>query len=435
MDDLLRARDLACGFSESIVLSEISLAVNRGDFIGIIGPNASGKTTLLRTLSGVLRPLGGEVSLEGQNVHRMKRSQLAKKLAFVAQVSEIGFDFRVEDIVAMGRTPHGKRFQLLTPKDRETIRWAMEITKTGHLADRIIAELSGGEKQKVLIAQALAQEPDVLLLDEPTSYLDINHQMEIMDVLRQLNRKGLTVVMTVHDLNLAAQYCDYLLLLFAHRIHAYGRPKEVITAENIKAVYGNDVLITVHPTIGCPQVTLSPKLRSNETREFRVHLVAGGGMASQLMGQLVLEGYEVTVGVLNRGDGDWLSAKDLGLVILDIPAFVDIDRETSQKNLEFMTRADAVVVADIPFGHGNLENLRAVCEAARTGIPVILIETRSMEERDYTGGAALDLYSGLLRTACIRVGDENEALSTLHALTERRALIVKPDKKEEAASA
>lgn len=426
MTDLIKIEDLVCGFNDCKVLKEITVAVDRGAFIGIIGPNASGKTTLLRTVSGVLKPISGEVVLEGQNVHRMKRSQLAKKLAFVTQVAEIDFDFTVEDIVTMGRTPHCNRFQRLTPADKAVVKWAMEITRTGHLSQRSVTELSGGEKQRVLIAQALAQDPDVLLLDEPTSYLDINHQIEIMDVLKRLNRKGLTVIMTLHDLNLAAQYCNYLLLLSDHRIYASGKPKDVITAENIRRVYGNDVLITVHPTLGCPQVTLSPKLNPTESKGFKVHLVAGGGMASQLMGRLVMEGYEVTVGVLNHGDGDWMLAKELGLFILDIPAFVDVDDEASQRNLEMMTSADVVLVGDVPFGHGNLGNLRTVCESARAGVPIVLLEKRSMEERDYTGGVALNLYSELLNTGCIRVNNEDKVIEVLHNLAARKSTLQKP---------
>lgn len=432
MTDLIKVEDLSCGFNGYKVLKEITLEVDRGAFIGIIGPNASGKTTLLRTISGVLKPISGEVILEGENVHRMKRAQLARKLAFVAQGTEVDFDFTVEEVVAMGRTPYCKRFQRLTADDIAAVRWAMEITKTSHLASRRITELSGGERQKVFIAQALAQEPSVLLLDEPTSFLDINHQVEILDVLKRLNRQGLTVIMTIHDLNLAAQYCSYLILLSGHRIYASGRPEDVITGENIRKVYGSDVLVAVHPTLGCPQVTLSSRLNCPQAKHFKVHLIAGGGMASLLMGRLVVEGYEVSVGILNRGDGDWITAKDLGLLILDIPAFVDIDEETSQRNLELMTRADVIVVGDIPFGHGNLGNLRAVCESARSGVPVILLEKRSMEERDYTGGQALGLYRELLRTGCQRVGSEEEVLELLQVLVSREKALRSPDKLEAA---
>jgi len=246
----LEINEVDCYYSERKVLEQISLRLRKGDFVGLIGPNGSGKTSLLHAIGRTLKPRGGSVFVAGQDVYQVGRRKVAQKVATVPQESPITFAFTVSEIVMMGRTPHLKRFQVEDSQDVEIAKRAMRDAKVEHLAPRLITELSGGEKQKVIIAQALAQQPELLLLDEPTTHLDIHHQMEILDLIRSLSGKGLAVMAVFHDLNLAAQYCDDLVLLSDGRIMVLGTPEEVLTGENIKGAFGVDVLVNSHPVTG-----------------------------------------------------------------------------------------------------------------------------------------------------------------------------------------
>jgi iron complex transport system ATP-binding protein len=241
---LFNIMDVTCGYGASPVLQNTNVMINSRDFVGIVGPNGSGKSTLLRTISRILPPRHGKVLLEGENIYHIPASRVAKKMAVVSQAQGMEFPFTVKDVVMMGRLPHIKRFGREGIKDQEAAVRAMDLTDTLKLADRQINELSEGEKQRVLLARALAQEPKIILLDEPTSYLDLNYQIEIMQLLTQLRSEcGLTIVTVLHDLNLASRYCDYLLVVKAGAIHALGTPQQVITADMIKEVYGCEVKV------------------------------------------------------------------------------------------------------------------------------------------------------------------------------------------------
>lgn len=232
-----------------------SIAIRTGEFLGIVGPNGSGKSTLVRALCRALPLAAGAVLMEGESIWRMAPSRLARRLAVVPQETHIGFDFTVEEVVAMGRHPFVGRFATETDEDRDAIAWAMNQAGVSHLQHRSITRLSGGERQRVVVARALAQQPHILLLDEPTSHLDIAHQTGLLDLVWELNRQcALTVAAVLHDLNLAAQYCDRLVLMHEGRPVADGPPAEVLTVERIREVYGAEVLVMSHPTIGCPHV-------------------------------------------------------------------------------------------------------------------------------------------------------------------------------------
>ncbi|MDO9536809.1 MAG: ABC transporter ATP-binding protein [Thermoplasmata archaeon] len=223
-------------------LEEITFEVNEGEVLGIIGPNGSGKSTLLRCINRVLEPKIGSVLIDGENISGLDRREIARNIGVVPQSSTIHFPFTVFDIVLMGRTPHLGRLDRETSKDLEIAKNAMTITNTLHLTDRPIDEVSGGERQRVIIARALAQEPKILLLDEPTLHLDINHQLEIIELIKRLARKNrLIAVLVSHDLNLANRYSDRLILLRSGRIFSIGKPEDVVTKENIREVYNIEV--------------------------------------------------------------------------------------------------------------------------------------------------------------------------------------------------
>jgi iron complex transport system ATP-binding protein len=246
------------------ILREISLEVQQGDFIGIIGPNGSGKTTLLKIIDGILAPQEGAVYLDGTAVRKMKRNALARVVAVVPQDTAMVFPFSAHEVVLMGRAPHLKQWGFEGETDVRIVRKSMEMTDTANLMNRSMNALSGGERQRVLIARALAQEPRIILLDEPTAFLDIRHQLEFFDLIKALNReRHLSVMAVTHDVNLASLYCDRIVLLQNGRIHSMGRPEDVITKENIRGVYGIDVAVGCNPFTGLPQITpLSAEYRS-----------------------------------------------------------------------------------------------------------------------------------------------------------------------------
>ncbi|NLK07457.1 MAG: ABC transporter ATP-binding protein, partial [Firmicutes bacterium] len=220
-------------------VSDVSFKAAGGEILGIIGPNGSGKSTLIKLISGVLRPTNGNVLINGEDTTLWSPRRLAQTVAVVPQDTQIAFDFTADEIVAMGRNPYISRFQSITNNDMDIIKAAMTATNTSQFAGRSILELSGGERQRVIIARALAQEPKVLLLDEPTAALDINHEVEIFELVRRLTKqKQLVTVAVLHDLNLAAEYCHRLLLLSRGTVAAYGSAETVLEPENISAVYG-----------------------------------------------------------------------------------------------------------------------------------------------------------------------------------------------------
>lgn len=238
-------------------LDGVSLEVCEGEMVGLLGPNGSGKSTLLRTLSGTVRPQSGEVRLGGVDMAALPSLERARRLAFVPQQVRVDLPFTVREVVMMGRAPYQGRFGLEQPGDDDVIVDAMQRMQVEHLQHRRMSALSGGEAQRVVLAQALAQQPSVLLLDEPTSYLDIHFQSEIMELLARLHReRGLTVLVSLHDLNLTALYVDRVVLLRAGRLHAQGTPTEVLTADTVREAYGADVHVGLHPDGGVPLVSL-----------------------------------------------------------------------------------------------------------------------------------------------------------------------------------
>jgi len=252
-------------YKDAWALRDVSFDVRRGEFLGIIGPNGSGKTTLIRIIDGILVPEKGDISVNGNNIRGMRRRDLARLVAVVPQDSAMIFPFKALEVVMMGRSPHLGMLRFEGDRDFEIARKAMEMTDTISLADRSIDRLSGGERQRVLIARALAQEPEVVLLDESTAFLDIKHQAAFFGLMKTLNRgKGLTVLAATHDINLAAAYCDRIMLLKNGRIRSLGAPGEVITVANIREVYETDVLVDANPLNGLPRITLMSSTLSGQ---------------------------------------------------------------------------------------------------------------------------------------------------------------------------
>jgi iron complex transport system ATP-binding protein len=255
-------------------ISDLSFTVAPGEIWGLLGPNGSGKSTLIRLLSRVLSPRSGQIRFVGRDLHRYSRAELARQIAVVPQETTIELPFSVLEVVLMGRFPYLQGLGFERTQDLAIAYHAMEHTGVRHLATREIHELSGGERQRVILARALAQQPKVLLLDEPTAFLDIKHQVRVYDLIKSLSRqRGLTVVAALHDLNLAALYCDRLALLKAGRLFCLGPPEQVLTYTNIKTVYDTEVYIGLNDITG--KVHILPL--DAETRDHLQGNQQGGG--------------------------------------------------------------------------------------------------------------------------------------------------------------
>ncbi len=267
-DPLLEVRAASCGYGNRPVLKDISFSVPAGSLYGIIGPNGSGKTTLLRLISRMLKPRAGTVLFEGGNFAALNARVRAQKIAVVSQ-SEPSLAITVQEYVLLGRIPYRRGWQLFeTDADERAVREALSLTGIADLCARTISTLSGGERQLAAIARALAQGPRLLLLDEPTNHLDIAHQVQILDLVRRLNRdKRITVLAVLHDLNLASEYCDELLLLKRGAVRASGAPQEVLTYALIEEVYGTPVVVQANPVSGKPCVFVVTAEQLRKTRE------------------------------------------------------------------------------------------------------------------------------------------------------------------------
>jgi len=251
----LSVGQLSAGYDKAEILHSLDLEVPPGKITVIVGANASGKSTLLRTMSRLLTPSQGHVLLDGRSIHQAPTRELARRLGLLPQSPIAPEGILVDDLVRRGRHPHRSLFARWSRKDEEAVTHALAATRVTDLAERAVDELSGGQRQRVWIAMALAQQTDILLLDEPTTFLDINHQVEILDLLVDLNRlRGTTVVMVLHDLNLGARYADYLVALADGHVHLAGTPEQVLTEQTVAAVFGLRSRILTDPTSGRPMM-------------------------------------------------------------------------------------------------------------------------------------------------------------------------------------
>jgi iron complex transport system ATP-binding protein len=260
MNPAIQTRELSFSYKDRAVLHAISLSVANGEMVGILGPNGSGKTTLLKILSAVLHGQGA-VRLDGRNIESYSKRELSRLFAVVPQETRVNFPYTAAEIVLMGRAGYHSPFALEGNKDLEVARVSMNLTDSLALANRYLHELSGGEKQRVMIARALAQEPAILLLDEPSAFLDLKHQVQVFELLRRLNReRGLTIVAALHDLNLAALFFPRLIMLRDGKIYRDGTPNEVLTEKTIEEVYGIHVRVEQDLVSEKPQLFIRPSL-------------------------------------------------------------------------------------------------------------------------------------------------------------------------------
>jgi iron complex transport system ATP-binding protein len=372
------------GYRRATVFSDMSFTIREGSMAALIGPNGSGKTSMLRATTGLLPRVSGQVRLFGQDVRGLPAETRAAMIGVVPQETFTPMAYTVEEIVMMGRTHALSRWNGPGDEDHKRVEQAMIYTDVADMRARPFPELSGGERQRVIIAMVLAQQPRVILMDEATSQLDINHRLEVMQLIERLNREqGVTVLMVSHDLNMAAEFCERLLLIDGGQLVADGAPADVLTESLLREVYHCDVKVQRNAESGSVMVVPTPRLvAGSSARGVRLHAIAGGGCGEEILRRLTLCEYTVSCGVLNEGDSDAGVAEALELdVALERPfspvggeAFVDAERLAGA--------AQGIVICGVPFGPGNVVNLELAERMLKRGIPVFMME--GIADRDYT---------------------------------------------------
>ncbi|WP_270647126.1 ABC transporter ATP-binding protein [Paeniclostridium hominis] len=252
---MISCENLKVGYEERVIIDNLSLSIKKGEVVSIIGPNGCGKSTLLKSLSRMIKPISGDIYIQNENIKSLKSKTISQKVCLLSQHNDAPGDLTVEELVYFGRIPHKKWYESKSKSDEELVNWAIENTGLTRYKNTPISSLSGGERQRAYIAQALCQKPDVLLLDEPTTYLDISYQLELMELVREINEKlNITIVMVLHELNQASKYSDRLVIMKSGEIVSDGSPKEIINKETIKKVYNIDCDIDNDPISNKPRI-------------------------------------------------------------------------------------------------------------------------------------------------------------------------------------
>jgi iron complex transport system ATP-binding protein len=435
---LLQLESVTFGYGGQPLFADVNLALASEEMVALLGPNGTGKTTLLMLASGTLHPQQGRVLLAGHDLRSLPRRTIARRVAVVPQTFATPFAFTVRELVGLGRTPYLSFLSTETARDRQAIEEALEATGATALAGRIFNELSGGEKQRVVLALALAQQPELLLLDEPTTHLDLKYQIGILELAQRLNReRGITILTTMHDLNLAARYFPRLIL-FQRGIVADGPPVEALQSRLLSRVYEVPIEVGILP--GAAHMSILPPTPSRREQSTSpdhepkhlhpaIHVIGGGGSAAILMRGLADAGLSFSIGALNIGDSDHALAQRLATEVISEQPFAPIASDTAEQVRAVLEQAQIQIICPSPIGSGNLVLLRLALEAARKKLPTILLEPAStassasihisetpsilnrIAERDYTNGQGLAIYTALLNAGAQIVEDVPTAIA------------------------
>ncbi len=446
---LLDIQSITFGYHRQPLLYGMHLQVRPGEMVGLLGPNGSGKTTLLRLISGVLRPQQGTIMLDGRDARAWGRREMARRVAVVPQEMHVPFAFTVEELVSLGRTPYTSLLGSPTKEDQRIVQNALQSADIESLAGRIFNELSGGERQRVMVAMALAQRPSLLLLDEPTSHLDIKYQIELLELVQRLNREtGVTVIAAMHDLNLAARYFPRLVL-FQRGVVADATPAEVLEPHLLRRVYGINVQVGI--LRGAEHISILPPgsdvIIDDETRAVppRVHVIAGGGSGELLMRALADAHIPFSAGALNIGDSDHTLALRLASDVITEQPYSPISQAALEQVQAHLAHISILIVCPVPVGPGNLTLLHEAVQAAQRNMTVLLLVsgTESDEtsdntlsekdallhqtgiaDRDYTGGAGVEAVRALLQHGARMVNNVKEVVEVVRTeISSARSLL------------
>ncbi|MFO7812315.1 MAG: ABC transporter ATP-binding protein [Pelovirga sp.] len=415
---MIQVSNLTFAFERTPIFNGLDLQIEGGEILSIIGPNGCGKSTLLRLLRGHLRPQAGEICWDQTPLPQLSSRHLARQVAVVPQTTHVDFPFTVREMVAMGRYPHRQGlFALSGGDDDKAIQEALALTDVVELAERQVTQLSGGELQRVLLARALAQNTPVLFLDEATSHLDIDHRLELSELLLRLNRtQGKTIVQVSHDLDLAAAISQRILMLSSHgEIVALGTPQQVMTAVNLQRLFRVDLRVETNPYTGTPQITPLINAAPRKLDHLKIHLFCGGGSGRILLRRLHLAQVDLSVGPLNQGDSDHLTATALSIPTIEELPFRPYSHKALEQTRVQTNRADICVIATNWWGEGNLNCLDLALDAQARNKTIYLIDPR--HENDFTNRRAWSKIEQLQQQGAVWLRNEDQLFELLQVGT------------------
>jgi cobalamin transport system ATP-binding protein len=383
---ILRTEKLIAGYGKKTVVADINVMLMKGQFVCLLGPNGSGKSTILKTIVRILAPLGGEVYLNDREISRMSNQEMAKTTAVVLTEPISAGLLTAYDVVMLGRHPHTGFMGKPTEKDSQKVIEALKMVNAENISQRYFTELSDGEKQKTLLARALAQEPQLIVLDEPTSHLDARHRIEVMLILRQLTQeKGVTVIASLHDIDLAMKACDVALLIKDEHVLACGTPEDVLKEDLIADLYGMD------------RATFSGYLGGLELKQnksgSRVFVVAGAGSGASVYRALTKHGFSIVTGILSENDIDFHIAEAIGATIIKTQAYQNISQDDYQEALKLMNDIGQVIDACFPVGTINQPNIDLIKYALDKGKIVHTLRIQAEAEALYGNDSRKMIYS------------------------------------------
>ena len=408
----LSAQNLFFSYGDRKVLHNVTFKIQKGDFVGILGPNGSGKSTLLHLLSGLLIPDTGTIFISGKNTKELSRKNWSQEIAIVFQETNLNLDLECYDIIMMGRFPHWRRWQKENQQDIDSVLNALQITNTQQFANRPFRELSGGEKQRVMIARALAQKPNILLLDEPTSHLDILHQLDIMRILYRLQKNDITILGVFHDINLVSQFCNQVMFLKKGEIVHRGLVGKSLHAPQVEELFDVEFLEEIHPYSLRPFFMPLGITKKMESPSASIHLICGGGSGSNFMKEFLEASFSVSVGIVNQFDSDQEMASKLGITVIIEKPFSPISDDNFQKAMNLAAQSDYIFIAPGYWGRGNLLNLDLAISLQERGKRIFFLQDSLDQNWDYTEGQAINKLN-------ILVKNHAEVFSTISEVIDR----------------
>ncbi len=349
-EGILQTKELVVGHGNVQVLSGVNISIERGKFISILGPNGAGKTTLLLTLARLLRPLKGYIYLDGMPLSSINQKQLAQRLSVVLTERIRPPLLPVYSFVALGRYPHTDLLGRLSPQDKKVVKESLAMVGAMDIAEKLMENLSDGERQKVFIARALAQEPEIMLLDEPTVHLDMKHKMEIVNILQGLCRdKGITVIACMHDIDIALKVSDKVLLVKDGSVMAWGSPEEILTEEKVCVLY-NFNSMRFNPVLGSIEIIGNGK-------KGNVFVIGGKGKATPIYRILARKGYNISTGILYKNDVDWFVSQGIGIHCIDMEICSSIDSHKINKCIDAISRSDIIIDPGVIYPEVDMSSL------------------------------------------------------------------------------
>lgn len=375
MEPVIHTENLNVGYEKKTVIEGVDINALRGQTICLMGPNGAGKSTILRTLSGMLAPVDGCVYIGKEDIGKVRAQEKAKKMAVVLTEKLNVNMTTVFEIAAMGRTPYTGFLGRLSAEDKEIVKKCLQTVGALELRDREFASLSDGEKQKVLIARALAQEPKLIILDEPTSHLDIKHKIEVIKILNQLAvESGLTVILALHDIDIAVKFCQIVLMVKDGRVVDQGRPEDIIERDTVGRLYSIQGAF-YDSILGSVEIC-------NEAAP-QVYVAAGAGSGIPVFRMVSRMGYGIATGIITENDIDYNVASAMKLTIVAEPSFEPFEEKKLKEAEEWMDRCRVLIDAGFPVGSENRDNIRLLAEKARDGRSVFCLRGEKEKEKLY----------------------------------------------------